>query len=60
MGANMAECIGLLYGNADLHQMVEMIGILADIILILIVLVGLVIAVMHLYPSDYTGNEEEK
>ena len=38
----------------------SMIGILASIIFILIVLVGFMIAVMHLSPSDYHGDEEEK
>ena len=37
-----------------------MIATLADIIFILIVLVGLVIWTMHLSPSDYHGDEEEK
>jgi hypothetical protein len=37
-----------------------MIWILADIIFILLVLIVLAIAVMHLSPGDYTGDEEEK
>lgn len=37
-----------------------MIEVLADIIFILLVLIILMIAVMHLSPDDYTGDEEEK
>jgi hypothetical protein len=39
---------------------IEMIGMLTEIIFILIILIGLIVAVMHLSPNDYHRDEEEK